>query len=172
MIMNCARGIFVILSRRLGRLVEPWKTVKEMEMRKIFGCLALLALLATPLAASAQEVASNPAGNPVDQFTGKIWLDSSEDNLKAYLFGIDTAIAVESAIQDQQAARKAKAGKKPVHTLSPFERGWAKAFKDVSREQIIAEVTKWYKDHPSDLDRPVMAVIWHELVVPRLDAEK
>lgn len=141
-------------------------------MKKFFGCLALLAMLACPFLSNAEETHGNPSGNPVDQFTGKYWLDSTVDNQKAYLFGIDSAIAVEAFIHNLQVANKAKAGKRPVYTLSPFEKGWMEAFKDVSRDHIVEEVTKWYKDHPQDLDKPVLRVIWYELVVPRLKKDK
>lgn len=145
---------------------------KEHIVKKIFALLALMAMLACPVLSSAEETRSNPAGNPVDQFTGKYWLDTSVDNQKAYLFGIDSAIAVEAFIHNLQVANKAKAGKRPVYTLSPFEKGWMQAFKDVSRDDIAAEVTKWYKEHPQDLDTPVLRVIWYELVVPRLKQDK
>lgn len=141
-------------------------------MKKFFGCLAILAMLACPILSNAEGPGGNPSGNPVDQFTGKYWLDSTVDNQKAYLFGIDSAISVEAFIQNLQVSKKAKAGKKPVYTLSPFEKGWMEAFKGVSRDQIVEEVTKWYKDHPQDLDTPVLRVIWYELVVPRLKQDK
>ena len=141
-------------------------------MKKLIASLAFMAMLACPFLCSAEDAGSNPAGNPVDQFTGKYWLDTSLDNQKAYLFGIDSAIAVEAFIHKLQVANKAKAGKRPVYTLSPFEKGWMEAFKDVSRDQIAEEVTKWYQEHPQDVDRPVLRVIWYELVAPRLKQAK
>lgn len=141
-------------------------------MKKLFCSLALLTLLFMPVSGMADDANTNPAGNPVDQFTGKYWVESNPDNQKAYLFGIDSAIAVEAFIHDQQASKAKKGSKKHVYTLSPFEKGWMEAFKNVSRDQIIEEVNKWYKEHPQDLDRPVLAVIWHELVVPRLEKAK
>lgn len=142
-------------------------------MRKTLRCLALLAALALPMQSNAAEApAVNPAGNPVDQFTGVYWVKSTPDNQKAYLFGIDSAVAVEKFIQNQQAANRAKSGKKPLYTLSPFEKGWMEAFKNVSRDQIAQEVTKWYDEHPDSLDRPVLGVIWYELIAPRLKKGK
>lgn len=141
-------------------------------MKKLLGVIALVTLLASPVLCQAEDVHTNPAGNPVDQFTGKYWMDSKVENQKAYLFGIDSAIAVEATIQNMQASSRAKSGKKPLYTLSPFEKGWMEAFRNMSRDQIVEEVTQWYKEHPSDLDRPVLSVIWHEIVQPRLQAGK
>ncbi len=141
-------------------------------MKKFFYLLFFLVFLASPSYSFADENTGNPAGNPVDQFTGKYWMDSTADNKKAYLFGIESAIAVEKFIQNSLVAKRAKSGKKPVYTLSPFEKGWMEAFRDVSREQIAEEVTKWYQDNPDKLDRSVLSVIWYELIVPRIKQEK
>lgn len=141
-------------------------------MKKTLSCLALLALLASPFQAGAADGGRNPAGNPVDQLTGKYWLGSKPENQKAYLFGIESAIAVEKSIQDLQSEKKLKSSGKQIYTLSPFEKGWMEAFKDVSREQIAEEVTKWYKENPDQEDRPVLSVIWHQLISPRLKEGK
>lgn len=110
--------------------------------------------------------------NPVDQFTGKYWVETPEASKEAYLFGIDSAIAVEYFINDRLAEKNVKKGKKPVYTLSPFERGWMMAFRDTSRKELIKLVDDWYAAHPDSLDRPVMSVIWYEIIEPRLNAEK
>lgn len=137
-------------------------------MKKICSYLMLLTMLTYPFVTIAEESKSNVVANPAEQFTGKYWVKSTEDNQKAYLFGLESAIAVEKAIQNYQVANRAKMGKKPVYTLSPFEKGWMEAFKDVSREQIAQEVSKWYEDNPDKLDRPVLSVIWYELIAPRI----
>lgn len=139
-------------------------------MKKLLFSIALL--LAFAISANAAEVYTNPAGNPVDQFTGKYWLQSKLENQLAYLFGLDSAVAVEYTINNKDVAEGAKKGKKPVYSLSPFERGWMDAFKDMSREQIAEAVTSWYKEHPDSLDRPVLGVIWFEIIKPRLAAGK
>ena len=59
-----------------------------------------------------------------------------------------------------------------MYTLSPFEKGWMKAFKGVSRTEVIKMVDAWYAANPQRLDRPVMNVIWREIIEPRLDAKQ
>lgn len=134
--------------------------------------LVLALTCATAQAAAADDLvgnpAVNPAGNPVDQFTGEIWVDTTESDKAAYLFGIDSAVTVEYFVNARQTAKAAKAGKKPVYTLSPFEKGWMEAFSNVSRAEIIKMVDEWYAAHPKDLQRPVLSVIWYELIEPRL----
>lgn len=41
----------------------------------------------------------------------------------------------------------------------------------MSRAEVAAEVDKWYAANPQHLDRPVMDVIWYELIAPRLAAQ-
>lgn len=146
-------------------------------MKKLFAALVLFAGIAISpaIVGAAQDAASqptirNPAGNPVDQFTGEIWEKTGNSEKRAYLFGIDSAIAVEYFINSKEAARSVKSGKKPVYSLSPFEKGWMEAFKDTTRQQLVDMVDKWYKEHPQNLDRPVLDVIWHEIIAPRLAA--
>lgn len=124
-------------------------------------------------AAQAAETDANPKpASPIDQFTGKYWVNSQLTNQESYLFGIESAIEVEYYINSRLAAQSAKAGKKPAFSLSPFEKGWMEAFKDVPRKQIAEEISKWYDEHPDQLDRPVLAVIWYELIAPRLGKTK
>lgn len=130
--------------------------------------LTCAAVQAAPAENPVGDPAVNPAGNPVDQFTGKIWVNTTESDKAAFLFGVDSAVTVEYFVNAQLAAKAAKAGKKPVYTLSPFEKGWMEAFAKVSRADAIKMVDEWYAAHPKDLDRPVMSVIWYELIAPRL----
>lgn len=145
--------------------------------KSLFGFLMILAL-AMPAAhvnaadAAPAEIKANPAGNPVDQFTGELWMKTTKEQKQAYLFGIDSAIAVEYFVNSKEAAKAAKAGKKPVYTLSPFERGWMEAFTNVSREQAIEKVNAWYGAHPNGLDRPVLDVLWYEVIKPALAGMK
>lgn len=129
----------------------------------------ILALSSAP--GQAAEADSPRAANPVDQFTGKYWMNTQQTAKEAYLFGIESAIEVEYYISTQSAARAAKAGKKPTFTLSRFEKDWMEAFKDVTRKQIVDEIDKWYTSHPDQLTKPVLAVIWEELIVPCIDAK-
>lgn len=136
-------------------------------MKKIFSSLVIA--MALCIGSAAQAAGSQPGANPVDQFTGKYWVESTEQNKEAYLYGIESAIEVEYYINSRMAD---KPGKKQSFTLSPFEKGWMEAFKDTPRKQIASEVDKWYAAHPDQLDRPVLAVIWYELIAPRLGKGK
>ena len=139
-------------------------------MKKSVLCLALslaLVLAFAPVrAAENTPEAENSKANPVDQFTGAAWQKTPEAEKLAFLFGVETAITVEYFVNGKIAEKATKEGKRPVYTLSPFEKGWMKAFKGVNR----AEVAK-YTANAQQLDRPVMSVIWREIIEPRLNAK-
>lgn len=121
----------------------------------------------------ATEATSDKVGSPVEQFTGKYWVDTPETAKEAYLFGIESALEVQYYISKKMSADNSTRSKKAsVFTLSPFGQGWMKALAGVPRKEIVAQVDKWYADHPQQLDRPVMNVLWYEVIKPRLDAGK
>lgn len=136
-------------------------------MKKAILGLMLAAAISMPLCVIAADAAKERAANPVEQLTGTVWQNSKQENKLAVLFGIDTAIAVENAIQERLAQDATKAHKKAPHTLSTFEKNWMEAFKNMTREEIVAQVDQWYTANPDKLDRPVLEVIWYELIVPR-----
>ena len=144
-------------------------------MKKSVLCLALsLALVLAFAPVHATETvpeAENSKANPVDQFTGVAWQKTPEAEKLAFLFGVETAITVEYFVNGKVVEKAAKEGKRPVYTLSPFEKGWMKAFKGVSRAEVVKLVDDWYAANPQRLERPDMNVIWREIIEPRLDAK-
>lgn len=135
-------------------------------MKKSLLTIALACALV--FAAYAANAGEN-AGNPVEQFTGEYWVNTSNTEKEAYLFGIESVVAVEKYISDMPA--KGKRGK-TVTSLSPFEKGWMEAFRDTPRSQIVKEVDEWYAAHPDKLGRPVLNVIWYDLIAPKLAEAK
>lgn len=111
---------------------------------------------------------SNLPGNRIEQLTGKVWQQSKLENKLACLFGVEMAIDVERSINATMSTKEAKKGHKAPTTLSPFERGWIRAFKDVPLREIVKRVDDWYASHPDKTDRLVMGVIWFELIEPAL----
>jgi len=105
--------------------------------------------------------------NPVDIVTGKLWVMSTQEEKLAYVLGIESAIYIEHMI-NQKALENKKGAQAPLHTLSPFEKGWVKAFEHVARKEIVARVDAWLQAHPDHHKRPVLAIIWYELIAPTL----
>lgn len=118
--------------------------------------------------AAAETIKTNPKGNNVLQFTGNYWLNSTPQNQEAYLFGLESAITVEILEHDRQATEKGSKKRKIVNSLSSFAKGWSEAFVNTSRKEIAEAVTNWYNAHPDSLEKPVLAVIWYDIIQPRL----
>lgn len=144
-------------------------------MKKMLFVWVLAFMLAVPSVGAADNNASADTQvqtNPAMRFTGKLWVETDPVAKEAYLYGLESAIEVEYVVNDKLVARAAKAGKKPQYTLSPFEKGWMAAFKDTTRKDIVSEIDRWYSSHPEQLDRPVLDVLWFDLIEPRLAAGK
>ena len=141
-------------------------------VRKRAGSLliALALLSGASLVGAQEEVDRN--GDPIARLTGEVWRKTSLDNKAAFLFGLDTAIAVEYAVNGKLTEAAASGGKTPVSTLSPFEKAWTIAFRNTPRSQIIQEVDDWYAANPGDRARPVMDVLWYQVIQPRLASLK
>ena len=117
----------------------------------------------------------NPGGkgNPIDQLTGKVWQESKESNKQAILFGIDLGVAANYFAEQKARENFAKKSKKqPPRFLSHFDRCWMEAFRDVSRKDAVKMVDDWYAAHPDQLDRPVLGVLWNEVVTPLLNKKQ
>lgn len=141
-------------------------------MKKLFFCFLLLTALAITVNAAQTESASEK--NPVEQLTGKVWQSSTPENKRAVIFGIDTAVAIEKAINEKakEKIKNPKDVKKMPHTLSVFEKSWMEAFKNMTRDEIVKAVDDWYTANPDSAERPVMDVIWYEIIVPKVNAAK
>ncbi|MFO1325355.1 MAG: hypothetical protein U1F15_15015 [Burkholderiales bacterium] len=122
----------------------------QIRMRKLM-LAACAALAMTAGAAHAQEI---PLVN------GQHWTTSTDAMKKAYLIGIANAIQVEVAYggatpaADAQSVipRMAKGLKNRNHTLDTVREG----------------LDRYYAVNPDKLQRPVIEVIWFEMVVPGL----
>ena len=139
-------------------------------MRKF--CCALVVMLG--LVAStvlADEVKTPANANAVDILTGELWQKSTPEEKRSFLFGVDTAVTVEYFVNTKRKEKAEAKGKKFVSNLSPFEKGWMKALKDMPRKDLITAIDAWYEANPGQLERPVMAVIWFEIIAKRLPAE-
>ena len=131
--------------------------LKEHIVTKSVLCLALslaLVLAFAPVrAAENTPEPENSKANPVDQFTGAAWQKTPEAEKLAFLFGVETAITVEYFVNGKIAEKATKEGKRPVYTLSPFEKGWMKAFKGVNRAEVAKMVDAQENRLPTQCSR-------------------
>ncbi len=137
-------------------------------MKKIAVCFMLTMLMIFSVSVSLAEK------NPVNQLTGSVWVESSQENKLALIFGVECAISMEYMTEKYQSEQDGDGVQHSdiVDSLTPFSKGWILAFSNVTRQDIVAEIDAWYANNQDKLDTPVFNIIWHEVIDPRLDANK
>ena len=112
---------------------------------KVVFAAALVCALCLPSAA-AQSTAD---------LTGKHWLQSSQNEKLAFLYGASNIIAIEQLIAQKQGTK-----------ASPFVTAWITAFGDTNWTDIQKKLDAWYAAHPDQANREVFDVLWYEFMVP------
>lgn len=130
----------------------------------LYSCAAVLVLCASMVF---PQLAAGADKTPVGSLDGYVWMDSDNANKLSFLLGVETAIAMEMALAQEQQ----KATGKPV-ALSPFQQGWMAAFPNTPRQTIADRITQFYTVNPSQKNRHVFDVVWEEMIVPALPARR
>ena len=112
-----------------------------------FALIACAVLLAVTTTVRADEV---PIVN------GEHWTKSSEQVKKAYLVGVANILQIEAAYQGPNPPSDAQ-------SLVPMA---AKGLRGHTLDSVRSAVDSFYAAHPERLQRPVVEVIWYEVVVP------
>jgi hypothetical protein len=119
---------------------RPWRALVA---------LAFLALSVASFGARAQEVAI---------VTGEHWTKSGNDLKKAYLLGIANLVQVELAY----------VGNTQVPDAQSFTPRLARGLRGETIDSVRDKIDAWYAANPTRMSRPVIDVVWGEIVVPGL----
>ena len=90
--------------------------------------------------------------------TGEHWVKSSDEQKKAYLFGVANMAQIELAYQ----------GSSPVHETQSAVTKMHKGLNGQTIDSVLAKLNAWYAAHSDRLQQPVIETIWFEMVVPGL----
>ncbi|MFO1306496.1 MAG: hypothetical protein U1F54_22455 [Burkholderiales bacterium] len=112
--------------------------------------LAFLVLSLASFGAHAQQ--------EVPIVTGEHWTKSSADLKKAYLVGIANLIQVEIAYF----------GNNQPGDAQSFVPRMARGLKGQTLDSVRDKLDAWYAANPGRISRPVIEVVWAEIVVPGL----
>jgi len=113
-------------------------------------------LLAGILFASANvSLAQKATEHPAPDVDGKVWMSSTDQEKKAFLFGAGSAIVLEYHIRDKHSEEPSR-----------FVKGWVDVLKDVSWTELSNKIDAYYKNNPDKIHRHVFEVIWHEIIAP------
>ena len=89
---------------------------------------------------------------------GEHWVKSSDEQKKAYLFGVANMAQIEFAYQ----------GPSPVHETQSAVTKMHKGLNGQTIDSVLAKLNAWYVAHADRLQQPVIETIWFEMVVPGL----
>ncbi len=121
--------------------------------------LTVSLLVAAPAMAADAASDTTRAPHRIMQLTGTLWMESGVDAKLAVLFGI------ELGMQSDIASKRPAPGKTlDPAVLSPFQKAWLDSFRDRDLTKIAAAIDAWYAANPDRLERPVMAVLWTDIM--------
>ena len=89
---------------------------------------------------------------------GELWMKSSDGEKKAYLVGVANLLQVETAYSGASPAGDAQ-------TIVPRMVKGLRGGK-YTLDSVRSGLDSWYGSNPARLQRPVIEVIWFEMVVP------
>jgi len=120
-------------------------------MKKLFTLLipVLLAVLGATVWAAQDLVIVN----------GEHWVDSSHEQKRAYLFGIGNVLEIEQAMAGEDYA--SLQGRSIVPVLLDGLSG-------MSIAELVTQLDRYYADHPDQVNRPVLEVLYIEMALPRM----
>jgi hypothetical protein len=121
-----------------------------------------LTVLVLPILLTALSLAAWAGEKPAADLTivnGEHWVPASLEQKRAYLFGVGNMLELEQAMAGDQ--YQAMRGRSIVPVLLEGLAG-------VGIADIVTQLDKFYADHPDQIKRPVIEVLYIEMALPRL----
>lgn len=118
-------------------------------------CQTLLLLTGILLLGTGTVHAQKIMDHPAPDVDGSVWMKSTEQEKRAFLFGASSAIVLEYHIRDK-------------HSEAPsiFVKGWVEALKDMSWAHLADKIDAYYRKNPDKMNKQVFEVIWQEIIKP------
>lgn len=118
--------------------------------------LLFMALLAGILVLAANRGWAQDKMAPSD-VDGVVWMRSSSDEKRAFLYGAGSAIVLEYYI-------RTKHGEQP----SQFVQGWVTVFENRTWGELEKTLDEYYASNPDRMQEHVFHVIWNQMIKPNL----
>lgn len=122
---------------------------------KSFRYLCMLLMAGLLFAATMTGFAQAAEDHPAPDVDGKVWMKSTDQEKKAFLFGAGSAIVLEYHVRDKHSEEPSK-----------FVKGWVDGLKGISWAELTNKLDSYYKNNPDKIHRHVFEVIWHEVIKP------
>lgn len=133
---------------------------------KIFSiCLLVTVALCSVVFSSYAEETAGETMEQVEQqmpvLKGDTWIKMNDDEKISFIWGAGHIISIEEVL-----ARNDPELKK--HNTFVNKVMEARGNTPMTMSEVAKHVDDFYKQNPDKLDKPVIEVIWHETIVPRL----
>ena len=116
----------------------------------------------TPLLLVAALGISTVARAELPVIDGEHWTASDSDSKLAFLMGMATMVKVEQNLL----------GDPPPPGTTSFAPALAKGIGDMTLTEVMNRLDALYADNPDRMDESVIALIWQEIAIPRLEASE
>ena len=90
--------------------------------------------------------------------TLKLWQDSSPNERYAFLIGFVSMLELEKEWQ----------GDKPVPFKQSLVHAWVKGLDGITVKDMYMDIENHIKANPTDMNRPVIQVLWDDMVQPKM----
>lgn len=122
-----------------------------------YGYSWIFFLISLLLVSSEAGYAQSKMEHPAPDVDGYVWMKSTQQEKRAFLFGASSAIVLEYHVREKHSEQPSR-----------FVKGWVDGLKDMSWAALADKIDAYYRNNPAKMDRQVFEVIWHEIITPNL----
>jgi hypothetical protein len=105
-----------------------------------------------------KEVTKEMEGMGMQLLTGDIWQQAPPDDKVAFVWGVCHVVTLENALMK----------KLPSLKVENFSAKAAEGLAGMKINDIVKGIDDYYVANPSELETPVVKVLWEKLIVPQL----
>jgi hypothetical protein len=118
-------------------------------------CLFLFLCAGIIFSGASSCLAQQAKDHPAPDVDGAVWMNSTDQEKKAFLFGASSAVVLEYHVREK-------------HSEEPslFIKGWVEGLKDMSWTDLANRIDTYYRNNPDQIHRHMFDVIWHEVIMP------
>lgn len=120
-------------------------------------CIGTALIACLLMVATSFDFAKAADDHPAPDVDGNVWMKSTEQEKKSFLFGAGSAIVLEYHIRDKHSEEPSK-----------FVKGWVDGLKGMSWAELASKLDTYFKTNPDKMHKHVFEVIWHEVIKPNL----
>lgn len=130
-------------------------------LKSLCVCLLLYGLIFSVNSESYSETVKEQVEQEMPVLKGDTWIKMNDDEKISFIWGAGHIITIQAVLaRDNPELKKSNTFVNKIME--------ARNNSPMTMNEIAQHVDDYYQKNPDKLDRAVMEIIWHEIVVPRL----